>query len=154
MPCGMSRSLFLLALATLCSSTHALADSTVVFNEIMYHPANSESSLEWVELHNQMAVNMDVSNWSIEGGIDFRFPAGMVISGGGYLVVAISPAALAAATGYTNALGPFAGRLSNSGETLELRNNNHRLMDSVEYETIVHDFGSLLAAEVAGDDYR
>lgn len=132
---GMSRSLFLLALAAFSSGAPALADSTVVFNEIMYHPATSESSLEWVELHNQMAVNMDLSGWSIEGGIDFKFPEGTVLAGGGYLVVAISPAALAAAAGYTNALGPFAGRLSNSGEILELRNNNRRLMDGVDYDT-------------------
>jgi hypothetical protein len=58
-----------------------------------------------------------------------------VVPGGGYIVVAISPAALAAATGYTNAYGPFVGRLSNSGERLELRNNNHRLMDWIEYGT-------------------
>jgi len=132
---GMSRLLLLLALATLCSGAPAAGDSTVVFNEIMYHPASSESSLEWVELHNQMAVNMDLSGWSLEGGIDFKFSEGTILTGGGYLVVAISPAALAAATGYTNAFGPFAGRLSNSGETLELRNNNHRLMDSLDYDT-------------------
>ncbi|HKS37845.1 MAG TPA: lamin tail domain-containing protein, partial [Verrucomicrobiae bacterium] len=130
----MSRSLLSLFLAALSSGAPALADSTVVFNEIMYHPATSESSLEWVELHNQMAVNMDLSGWSIEGGIDFAFPEGTVLTGGGYLVVAISPAALAAA-GYTNAFGPFAGRLSNSGEILEVRNNNHRLMDSIDYDT-------------------
>jgi len=32
-------------------------------------------------------------------------------------------------------LGPFSGRLSNSGETLELRNNDGRLEDSVSYGT-------------------
>jgi hypothetical protein len=37
----------------------ARADSTVVFNEIHYHPQDQEPALEWVELHNQMAVNMD-----------------------------------------------------------------------------------------------
>src|SRR5262245_47221841 len=31
----------------------AAADSVVVFNEIMYHPATNEAALEWVELHNQ-----------------------------------------------------------------------------------------------------
>src|SRR5438034_699533 len=78
---------------------------------------------------------MDVSEWSIEGGVQFQFPEGTVVPGDGYLVVALSPSALAAATGYSNAYGPFIGRLSNSGERLELRNNNHRLMDWVEYGT-------------------
>ena len=58
----------------------ALADSTVVFNEIMYHPASNESSLEWLELHNQMAVDMDLSAWSLEGGVQFAFPEGTILA--------------------------------------------------------------------------
>ncbi len=111
----------------------ARADSVVVFNEIMYHPLVSEATMEWVELYNQMAVDVDLSGWSLSGGVDFAFAEGTVISGGGYLVVAASPAALADATGLTNILGPLDGRLSNDGEKLELRNRNHRLMDSVAY---------------------
>src|SRR5437870_2102509 len=132
----MSRliSRLLIVLATFIAS-RAFADSTIVFNEIMYHPATSEPALEWLELHNQMAVNMDISGWSLDGGVQFKFAEGTVVPGNGYLVVAVAPAALAAATGYTNAFGPFIGRLSNSGERLELRNNNQRLMDWVEYGT-------------------
>jgi len=129
------RFLTALNLAVLFLTRPALADSTVVFSEIMYHPASNEPTLEWLELHNQMAVNMDLSGWSLDGGVQFKFAEGTVLPGDGYLVVAVAPAALAAATGYTNAYGPFIGRLSNSGERLELRNNNHRLMDWVEYGT-------------------
>src|SRR5438132_9387449 len=111
----------------------AVADSTVVFNEIMYHPATNEPLLEWVELHNQMAVDMDLSGWSIAGGIDFKFAEGAILSGGGYLVVASSPADLMAATGLNNVYGPFTGRLSNSGDTLRLLNKDQRLMDRVSY---------------------
>src|SRR5438132_2516546 len=117
-----------LNLAVFFLTLPVLADSTVVFNEIMYHPATNEPALEWLELHNQMAVNMDVSEWSIEGGVQFKFLEGTVVPGNGYLVVAVSPLALAAATGYTNAYWPFTGRLSNSGERLELSNNNYRMM--------------------------
>ena len=42
------------------------ADSTVVFNEVHYHPADRESSLEWIELYNQMAVTMDLSGWRLD----------------------------------------------------------------------------------------
>ena len=65
-----------------------LLDSTVVFNEVMYNPPGSDDLLEWVELHNQMTVDMDLSQWSIQGGADFEFPAGTTVPGGGYLVVA------------------------------------------------------------------
>ena len=46
-------------------------DSTVVFNEIMYHPAGDQGFLKWVELHNQMAVDMDVSDWSVTGSKEY-----------------------------------------------------------------------------------
>jgi len=119
----------------LCLAASLRADVTVVFNEVMYHPAQiNEAEFEWVELRNQMAVDMDISGWSIAGGIECIFPAETVIPGRGFLVVAASPVTLIAATGVTNVVGPFAGRLSNGGEKLELRNNNSRLMDMLDYK--------------------
>ncbi|HZI75113.1 MAG TPA: hypothetical protein VFD73_14020, partial [Gemmatimonadales bacterium] len=47
----------------------AWADAVVVFNEVMYHPANTETNFEWLELHNQLAVDVDISEWSIAGGV-------------------------------------------------------------------------------------
>ena len=129
----MKRLLIFIALGVAGFPAPAQADSAVVFNEIMYHPQTNESALEWVEVHNQMAVDMDISDWSVENGIQFKFPSGTVIRGRGYLLLAIAPAALQAATGQTNIYGPFAGRLSNAGEKLELRNNSGRLVDSIDY---------------------
>src|SRR5207249_9105327 len=132
----MSRliSRLLIFLASFVASSVS-ADSTIVFNEIMYHPATNEPTLEWLELYNQMSVDVDLSAWRLSDGIDYTFPNGIVIRAGGYVVVAISPATLSAATGLTNILGPFTGRLSNSGEKLDLRDNNGRVMDSVSYGT-------------------
>ena len=110
-----------------------LLDGTVTFNEVMYHPLAGEDTLEWLELHSQMAVDMDLSGWRLAGGADYTFPAGTVLRGGGYLVVAINPAALQAAGGYAGALGPFAGRLDNAGEELRLLNNSGRVMDTLDY---------------------
>src|SRR5678815_3022053 len=105
----------------------ALADSAVVFNEIMYHPAGTnEAALKWVELHNQHAVDIDLSGWRLDAGIDFNFAEGTIIRAGGYLVVASSPTNLTAVTGATNVVGPFRNRLSNAGDRLLLRNNNSR----------------------------
>lgn len=99
-------------------------DSVVVFNEVHYQPSGDDSTLEYVEVHNQLAARVDLSNWLIGGDIHFDFPEGTVLDGGGYLVVAKDPAALAAATGFGNALGPYDGFLSNSGRPLLLYNNN------------------------------
>ncbi|MBM3845470.1 MAG: lamin tail domain-containing protein, partial [Verrucomicrobia bacterium] len=109
------------------------ADSIVVFNEIHYHPAGSEPTREWVELYNQNVVDVDLSGWRLSNGITFTFPPGSVIGAGGYVVVAISPQTLLPLVGTGKVYGPFSGRLSNSGETLELRDLSNKLMDSVRY---------------------
>ena len=98
---------------------------SITFNEVLYAPASGAS--EWVELHNPMAITMDLSGWALGGGITYAFPEGTTLAADGYLVVAADPAQLA------SALGPFDGALSDSGERLELRNNGGRLIDTVAY---------------------
>jgi len=109
------------------------ADSVVAFNEVMYHPAGDNPALEWIEFYNAMSVDIDLSDWRIEGGIDFQFSAGTTILANRYVVVASDPAALQAQAGDIPVMGRFTKRLSNSGETLRLRNNNGRLMDAMSY---------------------
>ena len=129
----MKRTLLRLLLLPLVLSLGRAADSVVVFNEINYHPATNELANEWIELHNQMTIDIDLSAWSVRGGVDFTFAEGTIIPGGGHLVVAINPAALQTATGRTNIVGPFTGRLNNSSARLELRDRNDRVMDKLEY---------------------
>ncbi len=120
---------------TVLFTARACADSVVVFNEIHYHPDSQEAQREYLELHNQMAVDVDMSGWEITGGVNYTFPAGTVIPGRGYLVVALNPAGVQAAYGAGTVLGPWTGRLSNSGEALRLRDNSNRIMDELEYGT-------------------
>ena len=127
-PCAM------LLLSLLIWPVLTFADSVVVFNEVHYHPAEREAELEWVELHNQMAVDVDLSGWYLSDAIFYQFPAGTILGGGEYIVVALNPQALEAEMGFADAFGPFTGRLENSGEKLELRDHNARLMDWVNYE--------------------
>ncbi|MDB6151716.1 MAG: hypothetical protein JWL90_169 [Chthoniobacteraceae bacterium] len=117
---------FLVAVSLLlCGRLFGAGDSVVVVNEVHYNPSNA--ALEFVELHNQLSVNVDMSGWRFDGGITFDFPEGTIIPARGYLVVAKDPLALQAATGYAGAAGPFTGSLSNDGETLQLWNNNRAL---------------------------
>jgi hypothetical protein len=119
----------LLSLLLLASPALALPpnDAVVTFNEIHYNPAGTGEAGEWVELHNQMAVDVDLSGWRLNGGIDYRFPVGTVIPGGAQMVIAKSPGGIA------GSVGPFEGALSNSGEDIELLDNNGRVMDSLTY---------------------
>ncbi len=121
-----------ISLNLLCRAAIAV-DSVVVFNEIHYHPRDDDTAGEWIELHNQMAVDIDLSAWRLDDGVTFTFPEGTIIRGGAYLVVAANPAGLQAATGLGGVLGPFSGQLANSGERLRLRDRNDRLMDEIEY---------------------
>jgi hypothetical protein len=106
-------------------TAHAV-DSVVTFSEVLYHPAETEGA-EWIELHNQMSVDVDMSGWRLEGGADFTFPNDTFIASGAQVVIASDTAKVA------GALGPFAGRLANNGEEIRLLNNNDRLMDRLRY---------------------
>lgn len=105
----------------------AWADSVVVFNEVHYHPWDPAEP-EWIELHNQMAIDVDLSDWRLRGGVDFDFPPGTVIPARGYLLLASEPDRFG-----RRSLGPWSGMLANGGESLRLRNNSGRLMDEMDY---------------------
>src|ERR1035441_3888788 len=96
--------LALVVLGVFCIAS-ARADSTVVFNEIMYHPPTNEAEMEWVELHNQMSVDMDISHWSLAGGIAYTFVEGTIVPGPGSLVVAGLVGGPMAAAGVGTVLG-------------------------------------------------
>ncbi|NQU21089.1 MAG: lamin tail domain-containing protein, partial [Candidatus Nealsonbacteria bacterium] len=121
-------------------------DSTVVFNEVMYNPPgiDTDDSLEWIELYNQLAVNMDVSEWELEGGVDFTFADQTVVPGRGHLLVVpfdpdSQPAELAAFLAEYDVpvdveiVGPYLDQLDNGGEELRLVNNDNRLMNVLDY---------------------
>ena len=65
--------LFLAALRT------GAGGRVVVFNEVMYHPATNEAALEWLELHNQNAVDVEISGWRLRGAINYEFAEGTII---------------------------------------------------------------------------
>ncbi|MFT5681298.1 MAG: hypothetical protein ACI8RZ_002204 [Myxococcota bacterium] len=105
---------------------------SVTFSELLYHPP-SDTDLEWIELYNPMALDMDLSGWSLEGGVTFTFTEGTVVAAGEYIVVAADPELLESETGFGDALGPYDGQLSNGGERIGLRSNGGRLIDTVSY---------------------
>lgn len=102
------------------------APGSITFAEILYNAPSAEDS-EWIELYNPMALDMDLSGWSLAGGVAYTFAEGTVLPAGGYLVVAADPADV------VGALGPYDGALSDDGERIDLRNNAGRLIDTVAY---------------------
>jgi hypothetical protein len=70
---------------------------------------------------------MNLSRWSLTGGIEFTFPDNFTLPGGSHVVIAAIPGQI------RGAIGPFTGNLNNNGEVIRLRNQNGRIMDEVEY---------------------
>jgi len=102
---------------------------SVTFTELYPHPIASDET-EWVELHNPMVLDMDVSGWQLTGAVDWTFPEGTSIPAQGFVVVAADPAQLS-----VPALGPWDGRLANEGERLSVISRSGRTIDSVAYGT-------------------
>ncbi|NIP97246.1 MAG: hypothetical protein GWO24_28970, partial [Akkermansiaceae bacterium] len=109
------------------------ADSVVVFNELHYNPEGSTEDGEWIELYNQMGINVDLSGWRLDNGVEYTFPRRTIVPPGGYLIVAKDPANPALAEAGM-VFGPYEGFLSNGGERVDLLSGADRLMDRVDYD--------------------
>jgi hypothetical protein len=106
----------------------------VVINEIHYDPDLNTEQVEFLEFHNTGVAAVDLSGWKIDEAVDYLFPSGASISAGGYLVVAQNAAEFQTKFGFA----PFGqwetgDKLSNEGETIELRDAANSLVDEVSY---------------------
>ncbi|MDD4736326.1 MAG: lamin tail domain-containing protein, partial [Kiritimatiellae bacterium] len=104
----------------------------LIFSEIMYHPSDAE--LEFIELFNSEPFTQDLGGYSLKGDMAYDFPEGTQIGPTGYLVVAASPSALAAAYGLSVVLGPYEGSLPNGGGTVRLLNESGAVLLETEYD--------------------
>ena len=114
--------------------------ASVVINELHYHPENALEFVEFIELTNLSDQAIDLSGWSFSEGIDHVFSAGSEIPANGYYLLAQDETAYnkkwgSIFTGGTKANAAWDdGSLSNTGETLTLRNANNEIVDQVDYQ--------------------
>ncbi|UCD49230.1 MAG: lamin tail domain-containing protein [Phycisphaerales bacterium] len=110
----------------------------VIISEIMYHPyadalQAENRDEEYIELFNRGSEAVSLGGWTITEGVRFGFPD-VVLESGGYLVVAADVEAFAARyPEVENVVGGWDGRLSNSGETVELHDTADVVVDRVTY---------------------
>jgi len=112
--------------------------SPVVFSEIMWKPAPRPDgkNLEYLELYNANPWFQDISGYQITcADMNYTFPAGTTIPGGGYLVVAAAPADITSVYGITNVMGPYTGSLKKA-ETLELLDEQAAVLLTVPYSGV------------------
>lgn len=120
----------------------------VTIDSVDYLPAGGTQAGEYVILRNTTHQSVDLSGWTLKGGIDHTFKGGTVIPVGpgtaaaeylGLLHVVKDAAAFRARssgpTGGQKRLiqGNYSGQLSARGETIELRNRAGLLIASFSY---------------------
>jgi len=107
------------------------SSNAIVINEVHYDPEDQTVRAEFIELYNQGDQSVNLLGWELRGGVEFTFP-NTVLAPGEYLVIAEDPAVALSEFGVI-ALGPWNGRLRNSGEEIRLRNAVGTTVDKVNY---------------------
>ena len=107
----------------------------IVISEIMYAPAARTDglNLQFIELYNSNPWFHDLSHYRLTGTtVNYTFPPGTIIPGGGFLVLAAAPADLQSVYGITNVLGPFAGSLKKT-DTIQLQDEAGAFILTIPY---------------------
>ncbi len=115
----------------------SMAHSQVMINEIMYNPQGNEANGEYIELFNMGEKDIDLSGWSIQDAIDYRFPNHTVIEAQDYLVICRNELFIRDFYSLNNSIktvGNYApSNLSNAGELIQLVDANGNEVDRVDY---------------------
>lgn len=118
-------------------------ERSVVINEIHYHPpfvapdgdcpGSCSDRLQWIELYNPGAQEVDLGGWRLSSAVRFEF-GNVAIPAGAYLIIAANVAAFSGANpAVPSVVGDWSGRLSHSSETIVLRNELGNPVDRVRY---------------------
>jgi hypothetical protein len=119
----------------LLRSASQAAETEVVINEIMYHAPLDLDGLQYIELFNRGAAEVDLSGWSFTKGVTFVFPEKTRLAASGYLVVCRNrQMVLSNYGGNVPIAGEFTGKLSHRGEKIELSNSAGKVVDAVKFK--------------------
>lgn len=108
-------------------AAHA-ANPAINFVTVDSNPAGGNQDQEYIELANPNAFDVDLSAWTLEGGVSFTFTGGTVLPAGQSLFVtpdryAFRQRSVSPRGGERRFVtGPYSGHLNNFGETLTLKN--------------------------------
>ena len=131
---SVRRILYVVGLLTAVQSALAQLDvPSLVINEIHYDEADKTVMAEFIEVYNPTESTITLEGWEISGGVDFLFPPATSIESGAYLIIAQDPATIESKFRRGGALGPWSGRLRNSGETVNLRDPEGAVVSQVDY---------------------
>jgi len=118
------------------------AAQAVVINEIMYDLAGSDTNREWIEVYNDESLDINLTGWRlIDGGVNHNpfalINGSYILPAGGFAVVAQDSATfLAEYVNFNGTLFDSSFDLSNSNESLVLKNSSLAVMENVTYYSI------------------
>lgn len=106
-----------------------LVDASVLFSELMANPTGKDDGREWIEFYVINETNL--TGWGLhESGTDHRLSlvqGNETVQPGLYFIVADDVDAFVNETGFNGTLFDSSFSLSNSGETLVLKNSTHTI---------------------------
>ena len=92
-----------------------------------------KSDAEWIELYNRSDRPIDLGGWKLRGGVRFDFPEGASLEPDSYAVLCRNVSEFTQGHPDVNVLGEFNGRLADSSESLQLRDDRGNPADYVLY---------------------
>jgi len=122
--------LFSILLSGFFCPQKVLAETNVVINEIAWMGNSNNANAEWLELKNLSSADIDLTGWTLNAvdGQPKITLSGKITASGYYLLERTSDDSVSDITAdliYTGALG-------NTGEALELKDNNGSLVDKID----------------------
>lgn len=112
----------------------------IQFEELHYHPLDEPSVdgdlMEFLEISNPGEAPADLSGAYFSDGIQFLFPAGVMILPGERLVLVSDSIAFSDRYPGVAWAGQYGGNLSNGGETVTLRGANGVILETVAYDDV------------------
>ncbi len=118
--------------------------SPIVITEVMYKPApgTDGNNTEFIEIYNSNPWFHDLSGYRlVADNLSYTFPAGTILAGGAFLVLAASPPGVQNVYGITNVMGPYTGSLKKAGTI--------RLLDEAGAELLIIPYSNVAPWPVA-----
>ncbi len=112
-----------------------IGHAQIIINEINYRSINPEENIEFIELYNHTENEINLNDWQLTNGVNFSFTGSIIIKPDSYLIIAGNTEDCSSFFGLSNVVGPWNGKLSNTGDIIELRNPEFKIIDKVSYES-------------------
>ncbi|MEI7597184.1 MAG: lamin tail domain-containing protein [Bacteroidota bacterium] len=107
--------------------------ANIKITEIMYNPPTTTDTLEFIELYNNESTAVNLAGFHFTRGVVDTLP-NYILPAGSFVIIAVDSAKF---TKFFNipALKWTSGSLSNTGESIVIRNQYDMLIDSVTYSS-------------------